>query len=146
MINDNIKPTGTLDVVLKKADGTVKEKHQFKNIVVTTGKEFIARRMVDDAEPLMSDMAIGDSNANLDVSNTALESQLAEVALDSSNVTNNVVTYVAEFSAGVGTGAIVEAGIFNGESDDIMLCRTTFPVINKEADDILTINWNVTIN
>jgi len=146
MINDNIKPTGTLDVVLKKVDGTVKEKHQFKNIVVTTGKEFIARRMIDDAEPLMSEMAIGDSNANLDVSNTALESQLAEVTLDSSNVTNNVVTYVAEFDAGVGTGAIVEAGIFNGESDDIMLCRTTFPVINKEADDILTINWNVTIN
>jgi len=146
MINDNIKPTGTLDVVLKKADGTVKEKHQFKNIVVTTGKEFIARRMIDDAEPLMSEMAIGDSNANLDVSNTALESQLAETALDSSTVTNNVVTYVAEFDAGVGTGAIVEAGIFNGESDDIMLCRTTFPVINKESDDILTINWNVTIN
>ena len=146
MVNDNIKPTGTLDVVLKKADGTVKEKHQFKNIVVTTGKEFIARRMIDDAEPLMSEMAIGDSNANLEVGNTTLENELARVTLDSSTVVSNVVTYVAEFDAGVGTGGIVEAGIFNGESDDIMLCRTTFPIINKEADDILTINWNVTIN
>jgi len=146
MVNDDIKPTGTLDVVLKKADGTVKEKHQFSNIVVTTGKEFIARRMIDDSEPFMSEMAIGDSNANLEVGNTTLENELARVTLDGSTVVSNVVTYVAEFDAGVGTGAIVEAGIFNGESDDIMLCRTTFPVINKEADDILTINWNVTIN
>jgi hypothetical protein len=146
MVNDNIKPTGTLDVVLKKADGTVKEKHRFKNIVVTTGKEFIARRMIDDAEPFMSEMAIGDSNANLEVGNTTLGNELARVTLDSSTVTSNVVTYIAEFDAGVGTGGIVEAGIFNGESDDIMLCRTTFPIINKEADDILSINWNVTIN
>jgi len=146
MINDDIKPTGTLDVVLKKADGTVKEKYQFKNIVVTTGKEFIARRMIDDNEPFMSEMAIGDSNANLEVGNTTLENELARVTLDSSTVTSNVVTYIAEFDAGVGTGGIVEAGIFNGESDDVMLCRTTFPIINKEADDILAINWNVTIN
>jgi hypothetical protein len=146
MVNDNIKPTGTLDVVLKKADGTVKEKHRFKNIVVTTGKEFIARRMIDDAEPFMSEMAIGDSNANLEVGNTTLGNELARVTLDSSTATSNVVTYIAEFDAGVGTGGIVEAGIFNGESDDIMLCRTTFPIINKEADDILSINWNVTIN
>lgn len=146
MVNDNIKPTGTLDVVLKKADGTVKEKHRFKNIVVTTGKEFIARRMIDDAEPFMSEMAIGDSNANLEVGNTTLGNELARVTLDSSTATSNVVTYIAEFDAGVGTGGIVEAGIFNGESDDIMLCRTTFPIINKEADDILLINWNVTIN
>jgi len=146
MVNDNIKPTGTLDVVLKKADGTVKEKHQFKNIVVLTGKEFIARRMIDDSEPFMSEMAVGDSNANLEVGNVSLENELASVALDGSTVNSNIVTFVAEFDAGVATGAIVEAGIFNGESDNIMLCRTTFPVINKEADDILTINWNVTIN
>jgi len=146
MINDDIKPTGTLDVVLKKADGTVKEKYQFKNIVVTTGKEFIARRMIDDNEPFMSEMAIGDSNANLEVGNTTLGNELARVTLDSSTVTSNVVTYIAEFDAGVGTGGIVEASIFNGESDDVMLCRTTFPIINKEADDILAINWNVTIN
>jgi len=112
----------------------------------STGKEFIARRMIDDAEPFMSEMAIGDSNANLEVGNTTLGNELARVTLDSSTATSNVVTYIAEFDAGVGTGGIVEAGIFNGESDDIMLCRTTFPIINKEADDILSINWNVTIN
>lgn len=146
MINDSIQPTGTLNVVLKKADGTIKEEHKFKNLVVTTGKEFIAARMVDDSEPQMANMAIGDSNANLDVTNTSLESELASVALNSSTVEGNVVTYTAEFGPDIGTGAVVEAGTFNGESDPLMLCRTTFPVINKESDDILTINWNVTIN
>ena len=146
MINDTIQPTGTLDVVLKKADGTVKEEHTFKNLVVTVGKSFIAARMIDDLEPQMSEMGIGSSDANLDVTNTALESELARASITSATATDNVVTYSAEFGPGVGTGAVVEAGTFNGESDDIMLCRTTFPVINKESDDILTINWNITIN
>lgn len=146
MIHDSIKSTGTLDVVLKKADGTIKEKYKFKNLVVTTGKEFIAARMIDDSVPQMSVMAIGDSNANLDVTNTSLQSELGSVSLESSTVENNVVTYTAEFGAGVGTGGVVEAGIFDGESAPTMLCRTTFPVINKESDDVLTINWNVTIN
>lgn len=146
MINDSIQPTGELSVVLKKSDGSVKEEHKFKNLVVTGGKDFIARRMIDDSEPFMTHMAVGNSNTNLEVGNTALENEIGRTANDSSTVADNIVTYTAEFAAGNGTGAIVETGIFNNQTPDIMLCRTTFPVVNKETNDILTINWAVTIN
>ena len=146
MVNDQIQPSGELQVTLTKADGSIKEEHTFSNIVVTTGKEFIASRMIDDSVPMMAEMGIGDSNATLDVGNTTLVNQLTRKPLVNSTVASNVVTYVGEFLDGVGTGGIVEAGIFSGGTPDTMLCRTTFPVINKETDDILTINWNVTIN
>jgi len=50
------------------------------------------------------------------------------------------------FGAGVGTGAVTEAGIFNASSAGTMLCRTTFSVINKAAADTLGITWTVTVN
>jgi len=146
MITEQIQPTGVLNVTLKKSDGTIKEEHQFTNIVVSSGKDFIASRMIGTSSPVMSKMAVGDSNTSLDVGNTSLASELARTDLKSSAVESNVVTYAADFLNGVGTGGIVEAGIFDNTTPGVMLCRTTFPVINKEADDILTINWNVTIN
>jgi hypothetical protein len=55
------------------------------------------------------------------------------------------VQYVATFSAGTGTGAITEAGIFNASSAGTLLCRTVFSVINKGALDTLVITWKVTV-
>jgi hypothetical protein len=52
---------------------------------------------------------------------------------------------VATFPAGTGTGAITEAGILNAASAGILLCRTTFSVINKGAADTLGITWTVTV-
>jgi hypothetical protein len=47
---------------------------------------------------------------------------------------------------GVGTGAISEAGIFNASSGGTMLCRTVFPVVNKQASDTIAITWTITIS
>jgi hypothetical protein len=56
------------------------------------------------------------------------------------------VTYVATFPAGTGTGAVTEAGIFNASSSGTMLCRTVFPVVNKQSGDSMTITWTVTVS
>jgi hypothetical protein len=66
--------------------------------------------------------------------------------LTSDTVAGAVVTYVATFGPGVGTGAIVEAGIFNAASSGTMLCRTVFSVVNKGADDAMTITWQITVS
>lgn len=126
--------------------GNIKQKFTQPNLVVTVGKNLIADRLIGVGSLVMSHMAIGTSNTNLSVANTALVAQNARVALSSTTRANSTVTYSATFAAGTGTGAIVEAGILNAATGGVLLCRTTFPVINKEADDILTINWNVTIN
>jgi hypothetical protein len=146
MLQDSIKVTGNLKVVLTGPDGKIKDEQEFKNLVVTTGKNFIASRMKDTTDTAMSHMAIGSGTTAADVGDTALETELGRVSLTSTTVTNNNVAYVATFPAGTGTGAVTEAGILNAGSGGTLLCRTVFSVINKGAADTLGITWTVTVN
>ena len=143
---EQLKATGSLRVVVTGKDGQVKEEHQFKNLVVTVGKEFVASRMVGTASAVMSHMAIGSSSTAAAAGDTALGSELGRVALASGTAASNVVTYTATFPAGTGTGAVVEAGIFNAGTAGTMLCRTVFAVVNKGADDAMSVTWTVTIS
>lgn len=145
MIQDNLKVTGAVSVKLFDKNGNLKEEQQIKNLVVTTGKNFIAARMVGTPTE-MSHMAIGATNTAADAADTALGSELGRVALTSDSSSGAVVTYVATFPAGTGTGAVVEAGVFNASSSGTMLCRTTFSVVNKGADDAMTITWQITVS
>jgi len=152
MLKDYVKATGNLTVTLFDALGNVKEERFIPNLVVSVGKEWIAARMKDSGTPTqMTHMEIGEGTSSPVSGNTALETPFgtpARVALTvaGGSVAANVVTYSATFGAGVGTGAVTEAGIFNDDEDGTMLCRTTFPVVNKPADDTLAINWAITIN
>lgn len=145
MIQDNLKVTGAVSVKLFDKNGNLKEEQQIKNLVVTTGKNFIAARMVGTPTE-MSHMAIGATSTGALAADTALGSELGRVALTSDSSSGAVVTYVATFPAGTGTGAVVEAGVFNASSSGTMLCRTTFSVVNKGADDAMTITWQITVS
>lgn len=140
-----LKATGDVSIVLTGPDGQVKEKHEVKNLVVTTGKNFIAGRMTGTANT-MSHMAIGSDSTAAAAADTALGTELGRVAITSGTTTDAVTTYTATFGAGTGTGAVVEAGLFNASSAGTMLCRTTFSVVNKGANDTMTITWAITIS
>jgi hypothetical protein len=140
----NVTVTGTPRIVLTDKDGNVKQDFSVPNLVVTTGKTFIAARMVG-TPTAMSHMALGTGTTAAAVGDTALQTELVRVAFSSATSTGAVTTYIASFSAGTGTGAITEAGTFNASSSGTMLCRTTFPVVNKGADDTMSITWTITI-
>lgn len=140
----NVTVTGTPRIVLTDKDGNVKQDFSVPNLVVTTGKTFIAARMVG-TPTVMSHMAVGTGTTAAAVGDTALQTELVRVAFSSATSTGAVATYIASFSAGTGTGAITEAGIFNASSGGTMLCRTVFPVVNKGADDTMSITWTITI-
>lgn len=143
---DDIKATGEVEFILVDSEGNVKEKFS-KNLVVTVGKNFIASRMIGTASTVMSHMAVGTSNTAPAAGNTTLGTEVGRAAFSvGASATNNVVSYTAIFGPGTGTGALVEAGIFNAGAAGTMLARTVFGVINKGASDSLTINWNITIN
>ena len=147
MIKDTLGATGRPNVVLFDADGHVKESRDIPNLVVTTGLAYIASRMKDATATAMTHMAVGSSTTAAAAGDTALGTQIgSRVALTSTTVTSNAVVYVASFGAGVGTGAITEAGIFNASTSGTMLCRTVFSVVNKAAADTLQITWTITIN
>ena len=150
MLDDSLKTKGVVQVQLLDADGNVKESREIPNLVVNTGLAYIASRMKDATTTAMSHMAVGSGSTAAAAADTALGTQLARVALDSTTLvtttaTNDAVQYVATFAAGTGTGAVTEAGIFNASSAGVMLCRTVFAVINKGALDTLVITWKVTV-
>ncbi len=144
--NEQLKASGSLRVVVTGADGKVKEEREFSNLVVTVGKNFVASRMVGTASAVMSHMAIGSDSTPAAAGDTALGSELGRVALAGASASTNVVTYTATFPAGTGTGAVVEAGIFNAGVAGTMLCRTVFAVVNKGVDDAMSVTWTVTIS
>ena len=141
MINDGLKLKGKLAISL---NGKIIQ--EVDNLVVTAGKGYVASRMKDATATAMSHMAIGSGSTAAAASDTALGNQLGRVALTSTTVSNAVVTYVASFPAGTATGAVTEAAILNASSGGTMLCRTVFSVVNKGAQDSMTVTWTVTVS
>ena len=143
---DGLKFAGRLNIVLTDKDGNIKETREETNLVVDAGLEFICDRMEGTTQAVMSHMAVGSDNTAPAAGDTDLGSILgSREAIDSTTATNNTIVYVCGFEAGDGTGAITEAGIFNAATGGTMLCRTTFAVVNKAADDTMTITWTITL-
>lgn len=139
IINSELKFTGRVTVEL---NGEVVQK--IPNLVVTTGKNYVASRMKDTTKTAMSHMAVGTGSTAAAAGDAALGSEVARVALTSSTVSGNAITYVASYPAGTGTGALTEAGVLNASSSGDLLCRTVFGVLNKGANDTVLITWEIT--
>ena len=150
MINENLKLSGQLNIVLKDKAGNVKDEREVKNLVVNKGLEYIASRMKDASKSVMSHMGLGSGTTAAAASQTDLVTLLgAREALDSTTIAgsnNEKVVYVSAFEAGDATGAVTEAGIFNASSGGDMLCRTVFSVVNKAADDTMSVTWTITLS
>lgn len=147
MLIDNISITGHVRIDLFDSTGVIKDSREIKNLVVTTGKTFIASRMVSTV-PAMGYMELGTGTTSPVVGNTTLQTAVSgsRVNLASSSSSTNVATYTATFSAGVGTGAITEAGIFDAATAGNMLCRTVFATVTKNAADAMSVTWTLTVN
>ncbi len=140
MIHDDLKLTGALTIAVN--DEIVQET---ENLVVTAGKNWVADRM-NDANAVMSHMAVGTGTTAAAAGQTALVTETDRNALTSTTVTNNAVAYVATWAAGDATAALTEAGIFDAASSGDMLARTVFSVVNKGAADSMTITWTITVS
>ncbi len=147
-IKDDLKISGELAIIVTDKNGHIKQSMKVPNLVVTTGKQYIASRMAGTTAAVMSHMAIGSGTAAANANNTALGNELGRAGspLFSFQASGNIITATATFVEGVGTGAISEAGIFNASSGGTMLCRTVFPVVNKQASDTIAITWTITIS
>jgi hypothetical protein len=152
MLNDSLKITGDVQItVFDQTTGAVKDTREVKNLVVATGKTFIASAMLKtttNSPAAMTHMELGTGTTAAAAGDTALQAAIAaaRVALSTATSATNVVTYTASFPAGTGTGAVTEAGIFNASSAGTMLCRTVFSVVNKGAADAMSVTWTITVS
>lgn len=149
MFSDSIKTNSEVRFQLIDSNGNIKLERTVSNLVVQTGKNFIAQRLVAN-NSLMSHMALGQNNANSTINMTTLVNEPANSRsiLSNASATANVINFTASFGANVATGTLYEAGIFNNANANsgTMLCRTTFPLITKQAEDTLSVSWNIKIN
>jgi hypothetical protein len=148
MIVNRVGARGDLVLVLRDPAGRVIAGRRAANLVVASGLALVTSRLVDASQSVVSHMALGSDETAADQDQTALLAETGRVALQSlSRVTtskaNDSVQHVAVFPAGVCTGALREAGLFNSGSSGAMMCRSTFGVINKGAGDSLTVTWKV---
>jgi hypothetical protein len=145
-LQEDLKVKGELAIVVRDSLGNIKQSLHVPNLVVSVGKTYIASRMVGTSSTVMSHMSIGTGTATPTVGDTTLGTEAGRVALSTFTSSSNSVTATATFPAGTGTGAITEAGIFNANSSGVMMCRTTFPVVNKAAGDSIAITWVITVS
>lgn len=148
MINDKARAVGTLMIELRDASGNLKDSREINNLVVNTGKALFASRLKENTTPVIAAIAVGTDTTATDVTQTALLNEIARSPLDNvliitTSAADDSVQYTANFPAGVGTGALTEAGTFNDLTAGIMVTRVVYPVINKGADDALSITWKI---
>lgn len=157
MQHDNISITGKVHLILLDNKYNVKQNIIVPNLVVSTGLELIAARLagIEVNNTLISrptHLAIGSSKTAATIKNTALlGTEYFRKSLDTPTVfsdSKNVINFAVQFGVNEPTEAVViqEAGLFNSNTDGIMLARTVFDSINKGISDLLIINWMITIN
>lgn len=152
----SVQATGIVHLTLTKPDGHI-IKHVVRNKIVITGLNFIASRMVGTTRLPMSHMGLGTSSTTPDISQIDLQAPIGNRSSVVATLNNNTITYNATFPSGAGSissAILQEAGIFNAStgssdgsgSDPVMLCRATFPSINKTINDSLAISWIFTVS
>jgi hypothetical protein len=141
---------GRWKMVLQGPDGKVKQEVEGDNVVCTNGKEFLASFLSSAAAAASTFtcryVAIGTNATAEAAGDTALGTELARVSGVVSYVSNQIYKVTATFTTGVGTGSIVEYGLFSSSSAGTMLSRDTESVITKGAADTLTAVCNLTIS
>lgn len=124
-------------------DGNLIGETNLHNTVTTAGKNGAADQLL--ASPTLgkpTHMAIGTGTP----ASTLLGTEVARVSFDSKTRSGAVVTMVATFGAGVGTGTITEAGIFdNGTANTVNMWNSATSFTHtKGASDSLVFTWTLT--
>ena len=154
LTNEKSKIRGSVDVKLIGPDGQVKDTRYIPNLVVQSGKSYIATRMLGTSNTAnviavlttisltscMTHMGIGTSTTSVVDTQSSLLTEVAiagdidqyfRANIQSATANTGIVTYVATFTTNnprrivtSNTTAITEAGIFNTTSSSGALTGT----------------------
>lgn len=141
---------GNWAMELYDEQGKLKASRAGTNVVCTNGKEFLASFLYSAAAAAstftMKYIGIGTDATAEAAGQTALGTELSRTTGTVSYVSNQIYQVKATFATGSGTGAIVEFGLFSSATGGTMLARDTEAVINKGANDTLTVTAQFTLS
>lgn len=147
---DNATLRGQYFIRLYGPDGELKQSIDGKNVVCTNGKEFLASFLKSAALAAstftMKYLAIGTDGTAANAANTALNTEVARQTGTASYVSNQIYQITATFATGSGTGAILEYGLLSSNTAGTLLSRDVEALINKGANDTLTVIYQLTIS
>lgn len=146
--NDTMKMKGSLELLVKRANGDV-EMLRKDNIIVDVGFDFIADAIGKSASRpgVMNHIAVGTGTTAAAAGQTTLVGELARKSATYSHTAGTKsFQFQTTFNPGEATGAITEAGVLNAASGGIMLDRVVFPVVNKGVDDTVTATFTFSMS
>jgi len=148
LIPDNLKVTGHINIKLFDADGNLKDERDIKNVITTSGKNYLANYLIGmpPTETFMPYIGLGTDSTAASAANTTLFGPLPSRVQGTLTASTNVWQNQAIFGPGVNTGSIVEAGLFTNGSGGTMFARQTFGVVTKGANDTIQVTWQVTFS
>jgi len=114
-----------------------------KNLIVDDGLVEIAKSIAQETAAMPSYIAIGTDGTAESSTDSSLVSETAResATVSRTDKTVNLENTFTNLSAGV-----EEAGLFSDSSGGTMFARTTFPVVNLETSDELTVSWDITVS
>lgn len=146
--NEQIQIHANMELKLFDSEGNLKAIRRIKNTVTTAAKYGIMDQILASptltAKPGWMELGTGSPAATL----LGAYISGSRTALDSKTRSGAVVTMVCTFGAGVGTGAVTEAGVFDVVTQNTvnMWMSASFSVVNKAAGDSLVITWTLTLS
>jgi hypothetical protein len=148
-MSNEVTVVGRWYITLHGPDGVLKDYKEGKNVITTNGLDFLASFLNSAAAAASTFtqryVAIGTDATAEAVSNTALGAESARHTGTVSYVSDALYRVTATFASGLGTGAIVEYGLLASNTAGTMLSRDTEAVVNKGADDVLTVKTEITL-
>ncbi len=146
-----MKVSGYWYMTLYGAPDEVKQKVQGKNVITTSGLQYLVDFMASAAgTPTAFDMkyiAIGSNNTAESASDTALGTETARALATVSSATS-IYRLTATFASGIGTGSIYEYAVVNTSTSatGTMFSRDTEGLITKGANDTLIVTTEITVS
>jgi hypothetical protein len=155
MSNESLGLTGQVHMVLRDRYGFVKEERFGPNLVVTDGKEEVARLIsyTSNSGDDFTHIAIGTDNTIPDAADTTLGAEITSaggerttgyVSIETQTVTNDTCQFVTTYNF-TASFSVQESGVFNHTSTGDMLCRQTFTALSVSSADALTVTWKIRV-
>ena len=146
-INEGFQLKANMKLELFDSEGNRKDVREIHNSTTTASKNGVASQLLNTPDlPSPGWMEFGTGTPASTLLGAAITG--SRIAVTSKTRNNNIITLVGDWSAGVGTGAITEAGIFDVATYNTvnMWCNSSFAVVNKGAGDSFRITWTLTFN
>jgi len=141
---------GTMHAVLRKSKGGLLVVRK-DNGIVNNGFDFISNsignRAASGATAAMGWIAVGTGTTAFAATQSALTTELVRQAATYAHTTaTKIFSFTTTFAAGVATGNIAEAGVFNQSTlGGTMLDRVVFTAVPKAAGDTLAQTFTFTM-